>query len=194
MVKEKKVPELQKNPRRDERKAALPQRLARLKVWQLVILLIVMVGGGVLFIGSMAGWFDSKKVVVDEEMFCETECDKYLVDIDASSYEELVKGRKSFILLIDQNGCDTADRVRGFIGDYAKEHGMKVYRMMFGDMKETALHDKVKYYPSVVLVSKGVSMVWLKADENNDSDKYNNYETFREWIDSNIEYGKKGQN
>ena len=191
MVKEKKVPELQKNPRRDERKAALPQRLSGLKAWQLVMLLIVIVGGGVLFIGSMAGWFDSKKVVIDEEMFCETECDNYLVDIDASSYEELVKEKKSFILLIDQNGCDAADRVRSFIGDYAKEHGMKVYRMMFSDMKETTLHDIVKYYPSVVLVSKGLPMAWLKADENNDSDKYNNYETFREWVDSNIEYGEK---
>ena len=194
MVKEKKVPELQKNPRRDERKAALPQRLARLRVWQLVMLLIVIMGGGVLFIGSMAGWFDSRRVAIDKEMFCETECDNYLIDIDASSYEELVKEKKSFILLIDQNGCDTADRVRSFISDYAKEHGAKVYRMMFSDMKETALHDKVKYYPSVVLVSRGIPIAWLKADENNDSDKYNNYETFREWMDSNIEYTRKGQN
>lgn len=194
MVRKKKMLKSQKNSREDERKAALPQRLARLRVWQLVVLLIVIVGGGMLFIGSMAGWFDSKKVVIDEEMFCETECDKYLVDIDASSYEELVKERKSFILLIDQNGCDTADRVRSFIGDYAKEHGMKVYRMMFSHMKETTLHDIVKYYPSVVLVSKGSPMVWLKADENNDSDKYNNYEVFRGWIDNNIEYGEKSMN
>ena len=194
MVGKKKTLKSQKNSRGDERKAALPQRLSGLKAWQLVMLLIMMVGGGVLFMGSMAGWFDSKKVVVDEEMFCETECDKYLVDIDAASYEELVKGRKSFILLIDQNGCDTADRVRSFISEYAKEHGVKVYRMMFSDMKETALHDIVKYYPSVVLVSKGAPMVWLKADENNDSDKYNNYETFREWVDCNIEYGEKSLN
>ena len=194
MVRKKKILKSQKNLRGDERKAALPQGLARLKVWQLVMLLIVIVGGGVLFIGLMAGWFDSKKVVIDEEMFCKTECDNYLVDIDVSSYEELVKEKKSFILLIDQNGCDTADRVRSFIGDYAKEHGMKVYRMMFSDMKETTLHDIVKYYPSVVLVSKGSPMAWLKADENNDSDKYNNYEVFRGWIDNNIEYGEKSMN
>ena len=194
MVRKKRMPKSQKNSWGDERKAALPRRLSGLKVWQLVMLLIVIVGGGVLFMGSMAGWFDSKKAVIDEEMFCETGCDKYLVDIDAASYEELVKEKKSFILLIDQNGCDTADRVRGFISDYAKEYGVKVYRMMFSDMKETALHDKVKYYPSVVLVSKGSPMAWLKADENNDSDKYNNYETFREWVDSNIEYGEKSLN
>ena len=194
MVGKKKTLKSQKNSRGDEWKAALPQRLSELKAWKLVRLLIRLLGGGVLFIGSMAGWFDSKRVVIDEEMFCETECDKYLVDIDASSYEELVKEKKSFILLIDQNGCDTADRVRSFISDYAKEYGMKVYRMMFSDMKETTLHDIVKYYPSVVFVSKGSPMAWLKADENNDSDKYNNYEVFREWIDNNIEYGEKSLN
>ena len=77
------------------------------------------------------------------------------------------------MVFVDQGGCKTADNLRGFVLDYAKEKGLKVYRLFFGDMKETSMHDKVKYYPSVVMVSKGRIVGFLRADSDEDAVVYN---------------------
>ena len=54
--------------------------------------------------------------------------------------------------------------------------------MMFSEVRECSLRDSVKYYPSVVLISRGKPVAWLRADENADSDAYNFEDKFREWI------------
>lgn len=171
-------------------KKALPQRLSGLEMWQLVLLLLVIVGGGVIFIGAMAGWFDEKRVVLSEEMYCGSGCEDYLLDIDVSRYNELIETKKSFIMLVDQGGCKTADKLRGFVEDYAREVGVMVYRIMFDEMRETSLHDYVKYYPSVVVVSRGMPVAWLRADKDEDADEYNNYEVFKLWIQKYLEISR----
>ncbi len=163
-------------------KGALPVRLSGLKVWQLVLLLVLVVGGGVVFMGAISGWFDGKKIDLSPEVRCESGCEKHLVDIGVAEYAELLAKRRSFVLMVDQDGCNTADKLREFVETYAADADIKVYRMMFGEMKETSLHDYVKYYPSVVLVSNGRVVTWLKADENIDADKYNDYSSFRAWM------------
>lgn len=164
-------------------KGALPVRLSGLEVWQLVLLLVLVGGGGVVFMGAISGWFDGKKIDLSPEVRCESGCEKHLMDIGAAEYAELLANRQSFVLMVDQDGCDTADKLREFTETYAYEAKIKVYRMMFSVMKETSLKDYVKYYPSVVLVSKGRVVTWLKADEKMDSDKYNNYDRFKAWMD-----------
>ena len=156
--------------------------ISRLKVWQQVLMLIAVVGLTTLFIGAVAGWFEQKKVAIDEEYYCSEECDGEYLDIDASEYDKLVGEKKSFVVLIDQGGCKTADRLREYAREYSKEAGVRVYRMMFEEMKKTQLHDNVKYYPSVVLVSKGSPVVWLRADEDEDADEYNDYDSFKKWM------------
>ena len=81
----------------------------------------------------------------------------------------------------------TADRLRGFVQDYAKEKGVKVYRMMFDEVKESSLHEQVKYYPSVAVLSKGKVAGWLRADADEDASAYNDFEAFKEWIDKYLE-------
>ncbi|MBQ6461127.1 hypothetical protein IJJ36_01685, partial [Candidatus Saccharibacteria bacterium] len=96
--------------------------------------------------------------------------------------EKKVAEKKSFVVFIDQGGCTTADRLRGFVKDYASSHGFKVYRMMFEEMKKTSLHDFVKYYPSVAVISRGKVVGYLRADADEDSDAYNNYDAFLTWM------------
>ena len=57
-----------------------------------------------------------------------------------------------------------------------------MYRMMFAEVKESSLHDQVKYYPSVVVVDKGRVRVWLRADSDEDAEMYNNYDVFNDWM------------
>ena len=151
----------------------------------LIVLLLLVVSGGVLFVGAVSGWFEDSTIVIDEEFDCEEECDKF-IDIEAEGYEDLIKAEKSFVILVDQNGCTTADRLRGFTRNWAKENGKKVHRIMFEEMKETSLHESVKYYPSVVLVGEGKVKGFLRADADADAEMYNDEEVLKGWVNARI--------
>ena len=53
---------------------------------------------------------------------------------------------------------------------------------MFSDVKGSSLGEKVKYYPSMAIISKGKVLAWLRADSNDDAPAYNNYEDFENWM------------
>ena len=157
------------------------KKKSKLKTWQLVLLLLVVVGGTVLFVGATSGWFGGSKVVLDAEYYCGEDCDDEMMELSGAEYKDLVKEGKSFVVFIDQSGCTTADRLRGYVADFAREAGIKVYRMMFSEARDTSLHDYVKYYPSVAVVSHGKVVTWLRADSDEDADYYNDYEAFVTW-------------
>ena len=152
----------------------------QLGVLSLIVALVVVLLGSLLFVGAVSGWFDNNKVVLSPEFYSEN---AEMVNITADDYERMIKERKSFIVFVDQGGCDTAVRLRGYIEDYTKEAGMRVNRLYFQDMKETSLHEYVKYYPSVVMVSEGRVVGYLKADSDEDADKYNDYDAFKKWME-----------
>ncbi len=168
--------------RKKSPQASMQQKMSRLKVWQLIVLLIVVVGAVVLFVGAAAGWFSRVRVALDTEYECSENCDSTMIDIGVSEYDRLIDEKKSFILFVDQSGCNTADRLRGFIEDYIDSTDTKYYRLMFSDLKGSSLYNYVKYYPSVVLVSDGKPITWLRADEDADADKYNDYDSFKNWL------------
>ena len=151
----------------------------------LLLALVVVVAGSLLFVAAVGGWFDSPKMTVDEEFRGD---EMEFIELSRGEYEDLINDKKSFVILIDQKGCTTADRVRGFVEDFMAENKVRVHRMMFEEMKESSLHEDVKYYPSVVLVDKGKVQSFLKADADEDADKYNDYEIFKGWMDENIQF------
>lgn len=154
----------------------------QLGVLGLIVALVIVLIGGLIFMGAVAGWFDDPKVVIDSEYTCDSESGCDYMELTAGGYDELVKAQKSFVVFVDQDGCTTADRLRGYVSDWAASRGIKVYRMMFTGVKEASLHDYVKYYPSVVVVDKGRVRVWLRADSDEDAEMYNNYDVFNDWM------------
>lgn len=156
-------------------------------VGALIIALIAVVFGSVLFVGAASGWFD-EKVVLDAEYVCGEECDGEFLEGESGAgltvreYEELIGAKKSFVLLVDQGGCTTAERLKGYMRDFMKEAGVKVYRMMFSEVKNSSLSEKVKYYPSAVVVSRGEVIGFLRADSDEDAKMYNDYAEFKGWM------------
>ena len=148
-------------------------------VLALVVALVVVLIGGVLFVGAVSGWFDDPKVVLDAEYYSD---DVNYMELEKEGYENLTEAKKSFIVFVDQVGCTTADRLREYMMQYMKEKGILVYKMMFSDMKETSLHEEIKYYPSVAIIDKGVVKAYLRADSDEDAEKYNNYDVLKEWL------------
>lgn len=148
-------------------------------VLALVIALVAVLMGGVLFVGAVSGWFDDPKVKLDAEYYADG---VEFMELPAEEYEELAKAKKSFVVFVDQDGCTTADRLREYVARCMTEMGILAYEMMFSELKETSLHEQVKYYPSVVVVDKGAVRAYLRADSDDDAEAYNNYDAFKEWM------------
>lgn len=158
--------------------------MKKLKIWQLVSLLVVVVFGSVLFVGLAAGWFSGDTTaIIDTDYICEDECSDFK-DVSVSEFEELINNKKSFILFVDQDGCTTADRLRTYALDWASQEKIQLLRMAFSDVKESSLFNFVKYYPSVVIVSEGKVIGWLKADSDDDAGAYNDYNDFAKWMEA----------
>ena len=153
-----------------------------LKVWQLSLGLLLVVGGTIAYVMAIAGVFNAPRAEISEEYLCGDTCDGEYMELGTDEYEKLINDQKSFVVMVDQGGCTTADRLKGYTKDFAASKGFKVYKMMFEDMKKTSMHDFVKYYPSVVVVSRGKVIGFLRADADEDSDMYNNYEDFSNWL------------
>lgn len=156
----------------------------QLGVLGLIIALIVVLFGGLIFMGAVAGWFDDPKVVIDASYLTD---EPVLKDSTADDYSLFMDSKTSFLLFVDQDGCTTADRLREFMKNYITEKGVVAYKIMFEDMKGTSLHDFVKYYPSVVIIDKGEVKYYLRADSDEDADMYNDYDTFKNWMDERVE-------
>lgn len=161
----------------------MSKKVSSLKVWQLVLGLILVVGGTTTFVVLVSGAFQNTGFVIDAEYRCEGKCDGEYMELDSSSYDKLVAEKKSFVVFVDQGGCTTADKLREYVRKYAVSHGVKVYKMMFEEMKKTSLHDEIKYYPSVAVISRGKVVGYLRADADEDADAYNSYEAFEKWIE-----------
>lgn len=151
----------------------------QLGVLGLVVALVVVLIGGVLFVGAASGWFDDARVKLDAEYYADG---AEFMPLTAGEYEGLVGAKKSFVVFVDQDGCTTADRLREYVTRYMTETGILAYRMMFEEVKESSLHTQVKYYPSVVVVSRGRVMAYLRADSDEDAGEYNNYDEFKDWM------------
>ena len=163
------------------KKKSIKQGLASMKIWQLVLGLFLVVGFSVVFVFAVSGIFNGRVAVVDPEYRC-TDCDGEYMELSLSGYEDLIKDKKSFVVFVDQGGCTTADRLREYMAEYAKSAGIKVYRMMYEDVKKSSLHDYVKFYPSVAVISRGEVIKWLRADSDEDAPSYNEYEAFKTWM------------
>lgn len=175
---------LRSSRRKSQSKKTIQGEMSKMKVWQLVLILIAVVGGGVLFVGAAAGWFNgSAKVVLSSEYDCADEVCGKMEDLSGEEYEALVNEKKSFVVFVDQAGCKTSGKLREYLTEYAKEKGFWYYRMMFEQVKETSMHEKVKFYPSVVVISRGEIVGFLRADSDEDADAYNNMEDFNKWLE-----------
>ena len=154
------------------------------KIAGLVVALVVVLIGSLVFVGAVSGWFDGPKIELDREYYCEGQncSDNDFLELTVDEYKELSNAKKTFVVFVDKDGCTTADKMRSFISDYAKSNGVKVYRIAYEDMKETSMHELVKYYPSVAIVTKGKVFKFLRADSDEDVDAFENREAFNNWM------------
>lgn len=124
------------------------------------------------------------KTTLDSGYYGESE----VTDIDKSEYEKLIKEQKSFVLMIDHEGCTTTAKMREMLKNLSNNEQFKYYRILWPDAKDTNLHDYIKYSPSIAIIDKGKVKACLRADSDEDAKYYNNQADLESWLNSNINF------
>jgi hypothetical protein len=127
--------------------------------------------------------FNSGKTFrLDDEYYGASEA----IDIDADGYEQLIKDKKSFVIMVDKPQCYTTTNMREWMTNFPEK--FKYYRIMLEELQQSSLHEKVKYVPSLALIRKGEVVDFLDADAEEDVPMYNNADSLREWIKEHVEF------
>ena len=105
-----------------------------------------------------------------------------VVDLSIPEYNKMVSDKSSGLIFVDQGGCVTAERMRGFIDEISAEENVKFYRMMWSDAKETSLKDNIPYYPSLAIMKDGKIVAALRANSDEDGPIYNDKKLLLDWI------------
>lgn len=148
--------------------------------------IIVIIGLIFLLIGAAGITFSAlnQKYPLDSDQLGSAE----FVDISGEEYEKLLSEKKTFLVFVDQSDCITADGLEKIVKELQNEKNFKVYRIMFSDARETSMHDNVKFYPSFVIVGKGEIKSWLKADADEDTDRYKDKTELENWLNNYIRW------
>ncbi|MBR5419278.1 hypothetical protein IK110_03460 [Candidatus Saccharibacteria bacterium] len=110
------------------------------------------------------------------------------IEITKDDYESLIKREKSFVVLVDKPGCVTTQTMRGFMSNFPEDMQFKYYHLYWDEAKESSLHEKVKYTPSVALIHNGKVIAFLDADSKEDADRYSDASALKDWIREYIKF------
>lgn len=149
--------------------------------------LCIIIGAILLAVGVFGIIFSvltNQKFKLDDDQFGSSE----FVRISGEEYEKLIEEKKSFLVFVDQDGCITADGLEKISKETMDEKNIKVYEIMFSDARNTSMHEKMKYYPSFVIVKNGEIVSLLKADADEDTERYKDKTEFNLWLDNYISW------
>ena len=139
---------------------------------------ISIIAGSVIFAVNILG---DHRFRLDDEYYTTSED----VSIDKDEYEKLISDKKSFVVMIDKPGCVTTETMREDMAN-STDLQFKYYRMMWKYVKESSLHEYIKFAPSVAIIRKGEVKAWLSADKDEDSRYFNDIGALKEWLEKYI--------
>ena len=126
--------------------------------------------------------FNSQQITLEQGFYNESKA----IDIDKSGYEQLIADKKSFILMVDNQGCKTTSNMRQMMSEFDLK--FTYYRIYWPDTKDTNIRNKIKYFPSVTIVKNGEIVAALQADSDEDAKYYNNASDLQDWIKSHVKF------
>ena len=146
--------------------------------------------GGVVIAGLIVGLIIFMMVrpwpvKLADEYYGESE----MMTLTKDEYEKLLAEGKSFVVMVDNAGCTTTERMRGMMAEFPGEMQFKYYQMMWPEAMESSLHEYVKYFPSVVVVKDGKVAYYLRADADEDAIYYNSGDELEKWLRERVEFG-----
>lgn len=120
----------------------------------------------------------------------------YLEDKYYNKYEYIkvksdeISKKENFVLFTYNNYCSLKVPCEDIFEEFMKKYNISFLSIPFEEFQDTYLYKTVKYGPSVIVVNKGKIIAYLDANKDEDIEKYQDVDKFKEWI-SNYIYLKK---
>lgn len=101
-----------------------------------------------------------------------------------------ISKKENFVLFTYNNYCSLQVPCEDVFEEFMKKYDIAFLSIPFEEFQDTYLYKTVKYGPSVIVVNKGKVVAYLDANKDEDIEKYQDVDKFKEWI-SNYIYLKK---
>lgn len=108
-----------------------------------------------------------------------------LIVLDTPEFRKLVDQKQSFLLITYQPGCTAS--ILSFARQFSEEHNIAFNYLVWSELRETEVHEDVKFTPSVMVFREGKVVKFLRADSNEDVNMYNNYADFKNWLENSLD-------
>lgn len=104
--------------------------------------------------------------------------------------QKLVNNKESFLLFTYNNYCTLPIPCEDIFKEFSKNNNIDVVSIPFSDFKNTSLYKTVKYAPSIIVVKEGKIVSYLDAERDDDLNKYQDVNEYREWLNNYIYFSK----
>ena len=110
------------------------------------------------------------------------------VKLDSVSLENIKDN--SMIIYTYNNFCNLPIHCENIFKEFMDKYQINFISIPFSEFKKTSFYTNVSYAPSIIIVHDGKVIDYLKADSDNDYDKYQKVDVFEEWLSDYIYFTK----
>lgn len=93
---------------------------------------------------------------------------------------------KKYLLFTYNNYCSFEIPCDKIFEKFSSDYNIEILSISFEQFKNTQFYKIVKYAPSVMIISNNKVVAYLDAENNNDVDKYQSVDAFKEWLEKYI--------
>jgi hypothetical protein len=106
------------------------------------------------------------------------------IEINSEQIDAL--SNKKYLLFTYNNYCSFEIPCDKIFEKFSSDYNIEILSISFEQFKNTQFYKIVKYAPSVMIISNNKVVAYLDAENNNDVDKYQNVDAFKEWLEKYI--------
>lgn len=92
----------------------------------------------------------------------------------------------SMIIYTYNNFCNLPIHCETIFKDVMEKYKIDFISIPFTEFKKTKFYSDVSFAPSIIIVKSGKIVDYLKADSDNDYDKYQKADVFEKWLSEYI--------
>lgn len=131
-----------------------------------------------LFCFLLWGCTNNKRFYLEDKYYKEPK----IIKIKKEELKKLEANKESFLVLVNNSSCTASLTFCQILDKVLKNNQLIIYEISFSNIKETALFDYVKFYPSIAIYKKGKIVSALDAASEEHLPYYNTVEGLTDYI------------
>ena len=126
----------------------------------------------------------SGDIILDDKYYNKGE----YVEVLSNEVNELKDS--TYVLFTYNNYCSLPIPCDKIFKQFMEKYKIDFLSITFEEFKKTYLYETVKFAPSVIIIKNGKIIDYLRSDDNDDLEKYQDVKEFKNWISKYIKLKK----